>query len=329
MRAIINRSYGTPDVLELADLDPPTIGDDDVLVAVHAASANPLDWHFITGLPYVLRLVAGLRRPKQAVRGADLAGVVERVGASVTACSPGDRVFGGAQGTFADRVAARVANIVAIPDGLSFEHAAALPVAAVTALQGLRDHGKLQSGQHVLINGAAGGVGTYAVQIAKAMGADVTGVCSGRNVEMVRSLGADHVIDYSDEDFAAGDRRYDVILDNVGNRSLADCKRVLTADGVYVMVSGPKQGKLLGPVKRIVLAKLAFLFSKRRAASFTATVTADELRELTDLIRDGKLRSVIDRRYPLADTAEAIRYLATGHARAKVIITVIGDTDQP
>jgi NADPH:quinone reductase-like Zn-dependent oxidoreductase len=325
MKAIVNQSYGTPDVLELADVDPPQIDDGQMLVRVHAAAANPLDWHFLTGTPYFLRLMAGLRRPKEPVRGVDVAGVVERVGTGVTGFAPGDRVFGGARGSFAELAAVRPSGVAAIPDGLSFAEAAALPVAAITALQGLRDHGGLQAGQSVLINGAAGGVGTYAVQIAKAMGAEVTGVCSTHNVEMVRSLGADHVVDYTTDDFAVEGREYDVILDNVGNRSLADCRRSLTPTGVYVMVSGPKTGKFLGPAKRMVASKLMFLFSRRRSVTFTANETAAELQALVDMIEDGTLRSVIDRTYPLADTAEAMRYLETGHARAKVIISVISD----
>jgi NADPH:quinone reductase-like Zn-dependent oxidoreductase len=327
MKAIVTRSYGSPDVLELAEVDPPEIGDDELLVRVHAAAANPLDWHFTTGTPYVLRVVAGLRRPKQAVRGVDMAGVVERVGSSVSAFAIGDRVFGGARGAFAELVAVAADDVVKVPDGLRFEEAAAMPVAAITALQGLRDHGRLRSGQSVLINGAAGGVGTYAVQIAKAMGATVTGVCSTRNVEMVRELGADHVVDYTSDDFTTDGRRYDVFLDNVGNRSIADSRRVLAPGGVYVIVSGPKTGKLLGPITRTIAAKLRFLVGPERAVTFTASETADELRALVELAELGRLHSVIDRRYPLVDTASAIRYLADGHARGKVVISVVDEPE--
>jgi NADPH:quinone reductase-like Zn-dependent oxidoreductase len=215
-----------------------------------------------------------------------------------------------------------------MPDSLRFDEAAALPVAAITALQGLRDHGALGPGQSVLVNGAAGGVGTYAVQIAKAMGATVTGVCSTPNVEMVRQLGADHVVDYTADDFTADDRRYDVLLDNVGNRSIGDCRRVLAPNGVYVIVSGPKKGKLLGPITRTMAAKLRFVVGSKRAVTFTALETADELRALVDLIERGQLRSVIDRHYPLVESAEAIRYLAQGHARGKIIISVIDEPQE-
>ncbi|MEK7426153.1 MAG: NAD(P)-dependent alcohol dehydrogenase [Actinomycetota bacterium] len=323
MKAIVNHSYGTPEVLELSEVDPPAIGDEQMLVRVHAAAVNPLDWHMLTGTPYLMRLTEGLRRPKRVARGVDMAGVVERVGADVTAFRTGDRVFGGARGAFAELVAVAAKDVVAVPEKLSFEEAAALPVAAVTALQGLRDQGGLRAGQSVLINGAAGGVGTYAVQIAKAMGADVTGVCSTGNVELVRSLGADRVIDYTVDDFTADGRRFDIFLDNIGNRSLADCRRVLAPTGVYVIVGAPKKGKLLGPLKRVLAAKVRFVLSRRRAAWFIASETPDELRALVAMTEDGKLRSVIDRRYPLTDTAEAIAYQAQGHARGKVIISVV------
>lgn len=327
MKAIVNHSYGTPEVLELSEVDPPAIGDEQMLVRVHAAAVNPLDWHMLTGTPYLMRLTEGLRRPKRVARGVDMAGVVERVGANVTTFRTGERVFGGARGAFAELVAVSATDVVAVPEKLSFEEAAALPVAAVTALQGLRDQGGLRAGQSVLINGAAGGVGTYAVQIAKAMGADVTGVCSTGNVELVRSLGADRVIDYTVDDFTDDltndGRRFDVFLDNIGNRSLADCRRVLAPTGVYVIVGAPKKGKLLGPLKRVLAAKVRFVFSRRRAAWFIASETPDELRALVAMVEDGKLRSVIDRRYPLTDTAEAIAYQAQGHARGKVIISVV------
>ncbi len=326
MKAIVHESYGTADVLELRDIDTPTIGDDQMLVRVHSAAVNPLDWHFMTGTPYLARLTAGLRRPKQTVRGADLAGTVEAVGSAVTKFRPGDEVFGGAAGSFAELVAVRETAVVPKPDTLSFDDAAAMPVAAITALQGLRDHGHLGTGQSVLINGAAGGVGTYAVQIARSLGAEVTGVCSSRNVDMVRSLGADHVIDYTSDDFADGTHRYDVILDNIGNRSLAECRRALTPTGIYVIVGGPKSGNWIGPLKRPVMAKLRFLFCKQRAVMFIARETAEELSKLVEMVESGRLRSVIDRRYPLSETADAIRHLATGHAQGKIVIDVI---DQP
>jgi NADPH:quinone reductase-like Zn-dependent oxidoreductase len=326
MKAIVTHTYGPPDVLMFEDVESPTIGDDDVLVRVHAASVNPLDWHYTTGTPYLLRLSAGLRRPKRSIRGVDLAGRVDSVGANVTEFRPGDAVFGSSGGSFAEYVSVTEKDLVHLPSAMSFEDAAAVPIAAITALQGLRDHARVRAGQSVLINGAAGGVGTYAVQIAKALGADVTGVCSTKNVEMVRSLGADHVIDYTADDFASHDHRYDVMLDNVGNRSLSDCRRVLTAKGTYVVVGGPKKGKWLGPVKRLVAAKVRFMFASQRSVSFVAKMLKKDLLALVELIESGQIRSVIDRRYPLANAADAVHYLADGHASGKVIIDVV---DQP
>jgi NADPH:quinone reductase-like Zn-dependent oxidoreductase len=326
MKAIVTDRYGPPDVLTYRDVDAPTMGDDDVLVRVHAASVNPLDWYFTTGTPYLLRLVAGVRRPKRAIRGADMAGRVESVGANVTAFSPGDAVFGSTGSSFAEYVSVPENDLAHVPSAMSLEDAAAVPVAAITALQGLRDHARLKAGQTVLINGASGGVGTFAVQIAKALGAEVTGVCSTRNVEMVRLLGADHVVDYTEHDFAADDRRYDVMLDNIGNRTLSDCRRVLTPKGTYVVVGAPKKGKLLGPVKRLIAAKVRFMFASQRSVSFTAKETKKELLALVELVDSGQLRSVIDRRYPLSDVADAVRYQAEGHARGKIIITVVGQS---
>ncbi len=327
MRAVINERYGAAEVLELRELPMPELEADQVLVRVHAAAVNPLDWHFMTGTPYFLRLIAGGRGPKQQVRGVDMAGVVQAVGSDVTAYRTGDEVFGGGAGCFAEFVASREKNIAHKPSGMGFDEAAALPVAAVTALQGLRDHAGVSRGSSVLINGASGGVGSYAVQIAKHLGAEVTAVCSTRNVDLVRSLGADHVIDYTIDDFAAMPRRYDAILDNVGNRSLSDCRRVLTDTGVLVIVSGPKHNKLLGPVTRVLLAKVRFLIGKQRAVTFTADETHDELVALADLVDAGTLRSVIDRTYQLDETADAMRYLADGHAQGKIIIDVVGAAD--
>jgi NADPH:quinone reductase-like Zn-dependent oxidoreductase len=325
MKAIVTHTYGTPDVLTFEDVESPTIGDDGVLVRVHAASVNPLDWHYTTGTPYLLRLSAGLRRPKHPIRGVDLAGRVESVGMNVTAFRPGDAVFGSAGGSFAEYVSVTENDLVHLPAPMSFEDAAAVPIAAITALQGLRDHAVLKSGQSVLINGAAGGVGTYAVQIAKALGADVTGVCSSRNVEMVRSLGADHVIDYTEHDFAHDDRRFDVMLDNVGNRSLSDCRRLLTPNGTYVVVGGPKKGRWLGPVKRLIAAKVRFMFASQRSVAFVAKMTKKDLLALVELIESGQVRSMIDRRYPLSNAADAVHHLAEGHARGKVIINVVDE----
>ena len=329
MKAVEQDQYGQPDVLRLVEVERPEVGDDEVLVRVHMAAANPLDWHFVTGTPWVLRLTAGLRRPKQPRRGVDMAGVVEAVGAGVTEFGAGDEVFGGGAGSFAECVVCRKTSLAPLPSGMGFGEAAALPVAGVTALQGLRDHAALRPGQRVLVNGAGGGVGNYAVQIAKNLGAEVTAVCGTHNVDIVRSLGADHVVDYSRTDVVADavarGRRYDAILDNVGNRSLADCRRLLTDDGVLVMVSGPKRNRMLGPIGRVVRAKLRFLVGRQRAVTFVTSETHDELLALSRLVAEGSLRSVIDRTYPLADTAEAIRYLAEGHARGKVLISVAGE----
>ena len=330
MKAIEQRNYGGPEELELRDVERPEPTDEQVLVRVHAAATNPLDWHFLTGTPWLLRLMAGLRTPKQPRRGVDLAGVVESVGSAVTRFQPGDEVFGGGSGAFAEYAACKEKALAPVPAGMTMADAAALPVAGVTALQGLRDHAGARPGRSILINGAGGGVGNYAVQIAKALGAEVTAVCGEHNVEIVRSLGADHVIDYTSTDFvaeaAAAGRTYDAILDNVGNRSLADCRRVLADDGVLVMVSGPKKNRLLGPIARVARAKVRFLIGGKRAVSFTASETAEELAALSRMVEQGQLRSVIDRTYPLADTADAIRYLAEGHSQGKVVIDVIGQS---
>ncbi len=325
MKAIEQRGYGDPDQLEYRDVERPEPSDTQVLVCVHAAATNPLDWHFLTGTPWLLRLMAGLRTPKQPRRGVDLAGIVEAVGSSVSRFRPGDEVFGGGEGAFAEYALCKETRLAPLPDGMTMADAAALPVAAVTALQGLRDHAGAGPGRSVLINGAGGGVGNYAVQIAKALGADVTAVCGTHNVEIVRSLGAGHVIDYTTTDFVSEPRRYDAILDNVGNRSLRDCRRVLTDDGVLVMVSGPKRNRLLGPIARVIRAKLRFVIGRQRAVTFTASETQEELAALSRMVEQGELRTVIDRTYPLSDTAEAIRYLAEGHARGKVLIDVIGE----
>lgn len=325
MKAIVHDTYGDPDVLEFRDIERPEPGADEVLLRVHAASVNPLDWHFLTGTPYVLRLMAGLRAPKRRTRGVDVAGRVESVGADVTDVAPGDRVFGAVHGSFAEYAVAKPSSLALTPDSLTDGEAAAMPVAAITALQGLRDHARVEPGQRVLVNGAAGGVGTYAVQIAAAMGAEVTGVCSTHNVAMVRSLGATTVFDYTKDDFVAEGTRYDVIFDNVGNRSIDDCRQALADDGVYVMISGPKDNKWLDPFRRLIAMRLRFMRGTQRFAQFTAEESGAELRELLKLVEAGTLRSVIDRRYPLADTAEAIRYVATTHARAKVVIDVVDD----
>ena len=321
MRAIVYENYGPPDSLAVKETSKPVVGDNTVLVRVHAAAVNPLDWHSLTGTPYVMRLQSGLRKPKQpSVLGVDLAGVVEAVGRNVTQFRPGDEVFGGSAGSFAEYVGVAENSIVRKPSNLTFEQAAAVPCAALSALQGLRDKGKLQSGQQVLINGAAGGVGTFAVQIAKALGAQVTGVCSTRNVDMVRSLGADQVIDYTRDDFAENRPHYDVLLDNVGNRSFAACRRSLKPNGVYVVLGGPKKGRLLGPVKRLAGALVAFMFVSQRAAPFFAQPNRDDLLFLLELLESGKVVPVIDRCYPLSEAGDALKYLEQGHAQGKIII---------
>lgn len=329
MKAVVSTEFGTPDVLRLEEIDRPTIQEDNqVLVKVHAAAINPLDWHEIRGTPYVGRLMGmGFSSPKNAGRGVDLAGEVLAVGKGVTKFKPGDPVFGVAPGSLAEYAWARDTRIALKPEGISYPEAAAIPVAAITALQSLRDAGKLEAGQKVLINGASGGVGTYGVQLAKAMGAEVTGVCSGRNVELVRSLGADHVIDYTQEDFAQRPERYDLVIDNVGNRSLSDMRRVLTDDGTFVLVGGggPEDTKwgfgfLGGMVKR----KVAGWFTDQTLTFMLANVRTPDLEYLAGLMTEGKLKSVIDRSYPLAQTPEAVRYLETGRARGKVVIDVAG-----
>ena len=319
MKAIVYRTYGSPDVLELTDIDTPAVADDAVLVRVRAASVNALDWHAMRGQPFLVRMEDGLRRPKVGALGVDAAGHVEAVGSNVTHVQPGDEVFGARTGALAEYVSGR--NFVAKPAGLSFEQAAAIPVAATTALQGLRDKGGLQPGQRVLINGASGGVGTFAVQIAKALGGHVTGVCSSGNVEMVRSIGADEVIDYTREDFTRAGEKYDIILDIAGSRSLRSCRRVLTAKGTLVVVGGPG-GRWVSPADRWVKAKVISRFGSQRMLPFLAQITREELLVLKELAEAGKLRPVIDRTYPLSEIPEAVRYVEAGHAKGKVVITI-------
>jgi NADPH:quinone reductase-like Zn-dependent oxidoreductase len=321
MKAIVRTTYGSPDVLELQEIDKPELVDDGVLVRVRAAAINPADWYGLTGRPYVARAQTGLREPKQQVLGVDFAGTVEAVGKDVTDLRPGDEVFGGRSGALAEYVCVRVA-VVPKPANLTFEEAAAVPVAAITALQGLRDKGQLQPGQKVLINGASGGVGTFAVQIAKALGAEVTGVCSTTKVELVRSLGADHVVDYTQDDFTRSDRRYDLMLDIAGSRSWSECRRVLTPHATLVVVGAPKGSPLLGPLSHVVKMRLAAMRSSQRAVFFIAKLDKSDLAVLSELLEAGKVTPVIDRRYELSDVADAFRYLEEGHARAKIVVTV-------
>ena len=326
MKAVVYCDYGVPN-LKLQDIEKPAPADDQLLVKVRAASVNPLDWHFIEGTPYVMRAMGvGLRKPKDTRLGVDFAGTVEAVGKNVTKFKPGDEVFGGRTGAFADYVCVREARAVALkPASVTFEQAASVPIAAITALQGVRDKGKVQPGQKVLINGASGGVGTFAVQIAKSYGADVTGVCSTRNLDLVRSLGADHVIDYTKEDFTKGGQRYDVILDNVANHSLSECRRVLNPNGIYVLIGGGSlnESRWLGPgLTHALKAMLLSKFVSQKMGMMLAELNHDDLSYLADLMQSGKVTPVIDRTYKLSDLADAIRYVEQGHARGKVVISV-------
>jgi len=322
MKAAVYCEYGPPDVVKVDDVEKPTPGDDQVLVRVRAASVNPLDWHYMRGTPYFMRLDAGLRVPKVTRLGVDFAGTVEAVGNKVTRFKRGDEVFGGRTGAFAQYLLVREDRAISLkPPNVSFEQAATVAVAALTALQGLRDQGKIQPGQKVLINGASGGVGTFAVQIAKSFGAEVTGVCSTRNVDLVRSIGADHVIDYTKEDFTQGAQRYDLILDNVGNHSLSESKRALTPKGTYVIVGGPA-GRWLDPLPRAVGAMVLSRIGSQPMRMFLANLNQQDLGVLRDLLQSGKVKPVIDRQYELSQAGEAIGYVERGHARGKVVIAV-------
>ena len=330
MKAMVNKKYGPPDVLELREVERPTPKEDEVLLKVHAASVNPADWHLLRGEPYIARLQLGLRKPKERVLGCDVAGHVEALGKNVTMLQPADEVFGSpfmhGFGAFAESVCVSEELLAPKPATLSFEQAAAVPLAASTALQGLRDHGRIEPGQKVLIIGASGGVGTFAVQIAKYFDAEVTGVCSTRNVEMVRSLGADHVIDYTKEDFTrSGQKKYDLIFQLAGSRSPSECRRALTSKGTLVLISGESDGRWIGPVDRIIKAAVLSPFVSQKMASFTVKPNREDLHYLKELIEAGKLTPVIDRTYSLSETPEAIRYLENGHARGKVVITVPGE----
>jgi NADPH:quinone reductase-like Zn-dependent oxidoreductase len=324
LKAIVQERFGPPDVLRLVDTDPPEVGADEVLVRVHAAALNPYDWHIMRGDPLIARLMGevGLRKPKARVAGVDAAGRVEAVGANVRGLRPGDEVLGFCQGAFAEYACAQADKVVPKPGRLSFEQAAAVPMAGTTALRGIRDVGAVQAGHRVLVNGAAGGVGTYAVQIATALGAEVTGVCSTRNVELVRSIGAAHVVDYTTENFTDGRVRYDVILDNVGNRPLRRLSRALTPTGTLVLNGGGSPGHVLGPVGSILRAVVVNRLVQERLRLLPHEQNRDQLLTLTGLIEAGKLISVLDRTYPLADTAEGLRRVEQGHARGKVVITV-------
>src|SRR6202048_51622 len=325
MKAIVYCDYGLGN-LKLAGVNKATPTDDQILVKVRAASVNPYDWHFIEGTPKIMRMMGvGLRKPKDTRLGVDFAGTIESVGKNVTNFKPGDDVFGGRGGAFAEYVCGRAEGAVALkPASITFEQAASVNIAGVTALQAIRDKGKVQPGQKVLINGASGGVGTFAVQIAKSFGADVTGVCSTRNVDLVRSLGADHVIDYTKEDFAKGTERYDVILDNVPNHSLSECRHILNPKGKYVMIGGggPNDSRWVGPFGRVIHALVISPFISQKMGMMMADPSQTDLAILGDLMQSGKMKPGIDRTYKLSEVPEAIRYLEEGHARGKVVITV-------
>ncbi len=316
MKAIVQNGYGSPDVFELKEIDRPPVRDDDVLVRVHAAALHAGDYFIMRGVPYPVRLGVGWPKPRNRVPGYDFAGRIEAVGKNAGVFRPGQEVFGTCCGTCAEYVRVRAKDFLPRPSNLTLEQAAAVPTSALTALRGLRDAGKVQPGEKVLINGASGGVGTFAVQIARAFGAEVTGVCSTRNADLVRSIGADHVIDYTRDDFTQGGQRYDLILDQVANHTLSDCRRVLTPTGMHIPNSANAG---LGYVLRALLVSLLM---RRQGSPFVATPNQEDLLALHELIEAGKVKPVIDRTYPLRETPEAFRYLNKGHARGKVIITV-------
>jgi NADPH:quinone reductase-like Zn-dependent oxidoreductase len=323
MNALVYDRFGPPDVVDLREIEKPAPADDEVRVRVHAISVNPVDWHMMTGLPVIARIQTGFRKPKTGRLGGDFAGTVDAVGENVTEFQAGDEVFGVRHGAIAGYVCVGEDRAVAAkPPRLTFEEAAAVPVAAFTALQGLRDKGKIEPGQRVLINGASGGVGTFAVQIAKAFGGEVTGVCSPRNVELVRSIGADHVIDYTKEDFTEGSRRYDLLLDVAGNHVWSEYKRILEPNGTHVRVGGPKTNRVIGPLGQVLRLQLSAVPSSQKTTFFIANPNKADLLVLSELIESGKVTPVIDRRYELAEVADALEYLGAGHARGKVVVTV-------
>ena len=322
MQAVVQDRYGSAEVLVLRDIDRPGIGDDEVLVRVRAAGVNPGDWAIMCGLPYIARPAYGLRKPRNGVQGTDVAGQVEAVGTSVTRFRPGDEVFGWCNGSFADYVAASEDALALKPANLTFEQAAAVPQAGFVALQALRDHGNVRAGQKVLVNGASGGIGTFAVQIAKSLGANVTGVCSTRNVDLVRSIGADQVVDYTREDFTKNGQRYDFILDNVGNHSLSDLRRALTPTGTLVPNGGAFENHWFAGGGRVISALVLSRFVSHTLRPFLASPKHADLVVLKELIEAGKVTPIIDRAYPLSEARQAIDHVGTGHARGKVAITV-------
>jgi NADPH:quinone reductase-like Zn-dependent oxidoreductase len=322
VKAVVRDRYGSPDVVELQEIEKPDLADDGVLVRVRASSVNRADWYAVAGKPPIARpMMGGLLKPKSPLLGGDFAGTVEAVGKDVTELRPGDEVFGGRSGAFGEYVCARV-GVALKPANLTFEEAAAIPTAALTALQGLRDHGRLEEGQKVLINGASGGVGTFAVQIAKALGAEVTAVCSTRNVELARSLGADRVIDYTQEDFTRSGDRYDLLLDIAGSKSWHACKRVLSPQATVVIVGAPATTPLLGPLGHIAGMRLGSLGSSQKAVFFVAKFNKPDLAVLRELVEAGNVKPVIDRRYALSEIADALRCMGEGHVQGKLVIAV-------
>lgn len=324
MQAIVQDSYGSAGVLELRDTAKPACGETEVRVRVRAASFNAGDWYMMTGLPYLLRMGFGIRAPREKVPGNDVAGEVESVGRKVTRFRPGDSVFGACRGAFAEYACAEEKNLSAKPASVTFEQAAAVPVAGLTALQALRDQGRLQAGQRVLITGAAGGVGSFAVQLAKSFGAEVTGVCSAAAVDLVRSIGADHVVDYTRDDLASSGRRFDLMLDIRATWPLSACRRLLEPEGAYVLVGAPRGGRWLGPLiptLKVIASKPA---TRRRLRFFVAGVNREDLSFLGELMTSGKVEPVIDRTFPLSQLPQAVRHWEAGHVRGKVVITVAG-----
>ena len=323
MKAAVRERFGPPDVIELREIEKPSPADDEVLVRVRAASLNIADWYGLTGTPYVGRVEMGFRKPKTESLGTDYAGVVEEVGKDVTLFRPGDEVFGARTGAFAEYVCAKEdRGIVLKPSSTSFEEAAAVPVAGLTALQGIRDKGQLREGEKVLITGASGGVGTYAVQIAKAFGGEVTAVCSTRNVDLARSLGADRVMDYSREDFTLSGDRYDLLVNVNGNTPWSACKRVLTPNARLVLIGAPRGTRLFGPLSHAMRLKLGSLRGSRKVTFFIAQINKADMETLRELLETGKMTSVIDRRYDLSEIADAFRYIGEGHAQGKIVVNV-------
>lgn len=320
MKAAVFKSYGPPNVFTIHEVEKPMPKDDEVLVRVYASSVNPAEWYGMTGL-FLARIGNGLFKPKDTRLGADFSGVVEAVGRDVAGLKQGDEVFGGKHGAFAEYICVQN-NIVPKPANLTFEEAGGVAIAALTALQGLRDHGKVQAGQKVLINGASGGVGTFAVQIAKALGAEVTAVCSSDKVELIRSLGADHVIDYQKGDFTRNGKQYDLLLDIAGSRSWREYKRVLQPDAIVVVIGGPKSNRIIGPLAHVIKMRLASLRASQKMVFFVANFNPQDLTVLKEMFESGQLKTVVDRVYPLCEISEAMRYLGEGHARGKIIVTM-------